>query len=79
MPTDSTNRPSAVLRRSSQDPRKTARTTKSENGSRRMKPFPRNAKASLKMLILTELVLSCAIPRPAIMRISVATMGWIRT
>ncbi len=44
-----------------------------------MKPFPRNAKASLKMLILIELVLSWAIPRPAIMRISVATMGWIRT
>ncbi len=44
-----------------------------------MKPLPRNANASLKMMILMELVLSWAMPLPAIMRIRVATIGWIRT
>ena len=79
MPTDSTNRPRAVLRNSSHDPTKTARTTKSETGSRSMKPFPRSEKASLKILILMEFVISCASPRPAIIRIRVATIGWMRT
>ncbi len=78
MPTDSTNSPSAVLRVSSQEPRNSAATTNSENG-RMMKPLPRYANASLKMMILMELVLSWAIPLPAIIRISVATIGCIRT
>ncbi len=43
-----------------------------------MKPLPRKAKVSLKMMILVELVISWAMPRPAIIRISVATIGWIR-
>ncbi len=44
-----------------------------------MKPLPRKENASLKMMILMEFVLSWAMPRPAIIRISVATIGWIRT
>ena len=69
-PTDSTKRPRAVLASSgSQDPRKIASTRKSEKGRRKTKPFPRNAKASLKMFVFMEFVLNCAMPRPAIMRV----------
>ena len=52
-------------------------TTNSENG-RTMKPLPMYANVSLKMMILIEFVMSWAMPRPAIMRISVATIGWMR-
>ena len=56
---------------------KSATATYSENG-RMMKPLPMNAYVSLKMTIWMAFVMSWAMPRPAIINTSVATIGWMR-
>ena len=77
IPTASINMPSAVLRVNSQNSSSVAAATITGVGNSRNDPLPSHARAGESKVTICPAVINCATPRPATIRISVATKGWI--
>ena len=77
IPTASINMPSAVFRVSSQNTTSVSSAIITGVGNSNSEPLPsQESSGELKVTICPE-VINCATPRPATIRISVATNGWI--
>src|SRR5690606_13071930 len=74
-PTASINNPSALLRVNNNAMASIRATTNTETGKAAKAPVPIKAYLGLLTVIICPLVMSCAIPLPATIRISVAIIG----
>src|SRR5690606_12270346 len=79
MPTDSTSMPSAVRRVRSATRRNTPPATSVATGRPSQKPEPSVLKGALVTVVICPSVMSMRMPRPAVMRLSVAMIGWMPT
>ena len=76
-PTDSTNSPNAVFRVSNATVVNSVAAIHVVNGSVRKWPLPMKFRYGSSNVMIVPSVISCAMPRPATISTSVATIGWM--